>query len=167
VADPQGPPDETLLKAYELQLAGRTQRQIAAELGVSRSTAHGYIQRGRAVYRLHATTERQEHHDDSAQRLHGWVGRLEALWDQVDSIADACALMRELRALEQSRRALLGLDAAAKLQIDNRATSDAAAFERDATLIAVRSLLAQRNEHDEAELRAGRSGVIDGPGGTA
>ena len=158
MADPHGPPTETLLKAYELHLAGLTVRQVGAELGVSLSTASGYIKRGRATFRAHVAIEAQEHQEDSAERLHSWVGRLEAMWEKAETIADATALVRELRALEQRRAALIGFDAAAKLQISHTG-ADKSNLSGDATLAAVRKLL-ENNEYHDAELRAGRPGVI-------
>jgi len=163
VADPHGPPDETLRRAYEMHVAGRSQREIGDELGVAQSTACSYIKKGRAAFLLHAAIEQQEHHEDSALRLHSWVGRLEAAWDQAESVAEKCMLARELRAMEQRRATLLGLDAAAKLQIETRTARDEEKLSKTATFAALQKYM-QRNLADEEALNAGRPGVIDGSG---
>lgn len=97
--------------ALSLRSRGHSYRAIAAKLGVSLSTAHGYVADALAELRTQAREEAQMLRDLEAQKL-DMMERY--LWRAMRkaSAADVAKLANSLRAISESRRRLLGLDAA-------------------------------------------------------
>lgn len=97
--------------ALAMRQRGHSYRAIAAKLGVSLSTAHGYVADALAELRAQTAEEAQTLRDLEAQKLdlmerYLWRAMRKA------SAADVAKLANSLRALSESRRRLLGLDAA-------------------------------------------------------
>ena len=97
--------------ALTMRQRGHSYRAIAAKLGVSLSTAHGYVADALAELRAQTAEEAQMLRDLEAQKL-DQIER--SLWRAMRkaSAADVAKLANSLRALSESRRRLLGLDAA-------------------------------------------------------
>lgn len=101
--------------ALSLRSRGYSYRAIAAQLGVSLSTAHGYVADALAELRAQTAEEAQTLRDLEAQKL----DQIECyLWRAMRqaSTTDAAKLANSLRALSESRRKLFGLDAPAKAE---------------------------------------------------
>ena len=98
--------------ALSLRSRGHSYRAIAAQLGVSLSTAHGYVADALAELRAQTAEEAQMLRDLEAQKL----DRVERyLWRalRTASAADVAKLANSLRMVSESRRKLFGLDAPA------------------------------------------------------
>lgn len=101
--------------ALSLRSRGHSYRAIAAQLGVSLSTAHGYVADALAELRAQTTEQAQTLRDLEAQKL----DRVERyLWRALRTArhADVAKLANSLRMLSESRRKLFGLDAAPKAE---------------------------------------------------
>ena len=101
--------------ALSLRSRGHSYRAIAAQLGVSLSTAHGYVADALAELRAQTTEQAQTLRDLEAQKL----DRVERyLWRALRTArpADVAKLANSLRMLSESRRKLFGLDAAPKVE---------------------------------------------------
>ena len=96
--------------ALSLRSRGHSYRAIAAHLGVSLSTAHGYVADALAELRAQATEEAQMLRDLEAQKL-DQIERY--LWRalRTASPANVAKLANSLRMLSESRRKLFALDA--------------------------------------------------------
>ena len=101
--------------ALSLRSRGHSYRAIAAQLGVSLSTAHGYVADALAELRAQATEEAQMLRDLEAQKL-DQIERY--LWRalRTASPANVAKLANSLRMVSESRRKLFGMDAAPKLE---------------------------------------------------
>ena len=97
--------------ALAMRQRGHSYRAIAAKLGVSLSTAHGYVADALAELRTQTREQAETLRDLEAQKL-DQIER--SLWRAMRraSAADVAKLANSLRALSESRRRLLGLDAA-------------------------------------------------------
>ena len=97
--------------ALAMRQRGHSYRAIAAKLGVSLSTAHGYVADALAELRTQTREQAETLRDLEAQKL-DQIER--SLWRAIRkaSAADVAKLANSLRALSESRRRLLGLDAA-------------------------------------------------------
>ena len=96
--------------ALAMRQRGHSYRAIAAQLGVSLSTAHGYVADALAELRAQTAEEVQMLRDLEAQKL----DRVERyLWRalRTASAADVAKLANSLRLVSESRRKLFGLDA--------------------------------------------------------
>ena len=102
---------ERAIVALSLRSRGHSYRAIASKLGVSLSTAHGYVADALAELRAQTAEEAQRLRDLEAQKL----DQMERyLWRAMRkaSAADVAKLANSLRAISESRRRLFGLDAA-------------------------------------------------------
>ena len=101
--------------ALAMRKRGHSYRTIAAQLGVSLSTAHGYVADALAELRAQKAREARMLRDLEAQKL----DRMERyLWRalRTASPADVAKLANSLRLVSESRRKLFGLDAAPKVE---------------------------------------------------
>ena len=101
--------------ALAMRQRGHSYRAIAAKLGVSLSTAHGYVADALAELRTQAREEAQMLRDMEAQKL-DMMERY--LWRAMRkaSAADVAKLANSLRTVSESRRKLFGLDAPVKVE---------------------------------------------------
>jgi len=95
--------------ALAMRQRGHSYRAIAAKLGVSLSTAHGYVADALAELRTQTREQAETLRDLEAQKL-DQIER--SVWRAMRkaSAADVAKLANSLRALSESRRRLLGLD---------------------------------------------------------
>lgn len=117
MADTNGDRAQKVARAYELATVHRwSQRQIAAELGVSQPTVSAWIAEGRVAEGHIHLVDRAEQRVYSAHRLDFWNAELVTTYRRGGiSLKDAVPLAV---ALEKRRADLLGLDAPTRVQVD-------------------------------------------------
>lgn len=106
---------ERACHALSLRLRGHSYRAVARALGVSLSTAHGYVAEALADLRTHTAEQAQTLRDLEAHKL----DRAERFtWRALRSAdpADVAKLANTLRSISESRRRLLGLDAPVQVE---------------------------------------------------
>ncbi len=103
------------VRALGMRAGGHSYRAIARALGVSLSTAHGYVAEALADLRTHTAEQAQTLRDLEAHKL----DRAERFtWRALRSAgpADVAKLANTLRSISESRRRLLGLDAPVQVE---------------------------------------------------
>lgn len=162
MADPTPPSDDVIAEAWRLSAKERrSTREIAGILGVSQSTAHEYVKRGRVAEAWIDLLIAAEQRSDAAARL-GEYGRRAMEWLELcDGPKDAAAMFGVLLAIEKRLATMLGFDRPTRIAIGED-VPDAAS--PDAGLLRAVRAMRDRDAVDTRELNAGRPGVIEGGG---
>lgn len=109
-----GPSDEIVTKAWELRVKGAGLARIAEELGIARSTAREYVDRGREL------EQAQDWLDWRNERITG-AAVMEAvrmvMFEAIDNGGDPVAAASVIIKAEERRSLLLGLDAPKRIAL--------------------------------------------------
>lgn len=162
MAPPTAPDDEVIARAWRLKTKeGRSIREIAATIGVSPTTAHDYVKRGRVAEMWIELLDRAEQRADATARLGEYLRKAMEWLAQAESAAEAAAMLNVLLGIEKRLAQMLGLDAPTRLAVGN---DEGPAATPDAGLMRAVRAYRDRDEMDTRELNAGRPGVIEGGG---
>jgi hypothetical protein len=163
MANPNGPDDEVIAEAWRLSAKERrSTREISRLLGVSPSTAHEYVKRGRTAEAMIDLLDAAEQRSDATARLGEYARRALAWLEQCEKPAEAAAMFGVLVAIEKRLATMLGFDRPTRIAIGEDAKGDGAA--PDAGLLRAVRAMRDRDALDTRELNAGRPGVIEGGG---
>jgi len=110
---PEDAAEERRNEAWQLRVRGYTERDIAKQIGVSKSTVHKYLTTVVESLRENSVELAEKHRNASIARLDDAIKRLAPLIEGDDD-DKALAAMDRLERLERRRATLLGLDAPEK-----------------------------------------------------